>query len=288
MWSPFDAKPFDFEPLNRALAECGIGPDQIEHVAKRLVRVPLAIGRSAAGDPKPGATIQLGGKQVKLPTMERAFDADIDGDMAAFLLRFNEGNPDPNARWNALSRLERKKARRLWDWVGRFHGLCVTPQGRPPVIDPTLVLYCARVLCEAPRLRKSAGSAEFQFRRPAGGGAPGGPLWRALLESLPLAQQFLAIRVGYPANERTSTKNPHNSKAGDHPEAIAEIITLARSKAFKNVCETLALGPKSEDVGANPTTFRLAVVLAREMRSQRRPQPPIFHPGLSVPFFFQF
>jgi hypothetical protein len=181
MWSPFDAKPFDFEPLNRALAECGICADQIEHVAKRLVRVPLPIGRSAAGDPKPGATIQLGGKQVKLPTMERAFGADIDGDMAAFLLRLDEGKPDLDAKWDALSPAERKKAKRWWKWFGRAHGLSVTPQGRSPGIDSALVVYCARVLCEA------TGRPEFEFSRVCG--ILGGPMWRALIEALPLSAQ---------------------------------------------------------------------------------------------------
>src|SRR5262249_30567865 len=131
-------------------------------------------------------------KSLHIPTADHAFAANslintavgFDGDMAAQMLRRNEGHPNPEATWKGLTRAERKRAKRLWAWA-LDAGLDVAPQGRPLKIDPALVLYCSRVLTEA------CGLSRFAFSRPSQGGRPRGPLWRALTDALPRAQLFL-------------------------------------------------------------------------------------------------
>ena len=221
------------EALYRALGKCPVGSDQISQVAQRLVRPPLSLR----------------------PVFNEPLHFDRDG--AARLLHLDEGRPDPEAKWKALSRAERKRAKRLWDWTGSNHGLSVTLQGRPPIIDAALVLYCIRVLCEA------SGLPEFKFSRPADGGALGGPMWQALIEALPIAQQFLARRYGTPVICR--------SKINDHAETIAGIVKLTRTKHFKDLCRELGLGSGCDDIAHKPSEFRLAIACTRKSRSRTRP-----------------
>jgi hypothetical protein len=176
--------------------------------------------------------------------------------MAARLLSVEENRPDPDATWKSLSRAGRKRARRLCDWLARDHGLSATPQGRRPLIDAALVLYCIRVLCEA------SGRPRFKFSRPPAEGLFGGPMWRALNEALPLAQQFLAVRFGTPAIPR--------NKIDHHAEAIAGIAKLTRSRRFEKWCRRLGLGPRADDVATNAATFRLAIAYARKSGSPSR------------------
>ena len=256
MPSLFESAEPDLGPLHRALAECGVAAERISHVAERLSRPPLSFGQSATGDPSIflGKEIQIGTGEEKgrLALKPR----ELDRDVAALLLRLNEGHPVPDAKWKTLSRAERKRAKRLWDWTGEAHGLSVAPQGRPPAIDPALVFYCIRVLCEA------SGLPQMEFSRPPSGGRPSGPMWRALIEALPIAQEFLALRFGTPAISR--------SEISDHAEAIAEIATLTRSEHFKKYCQQFGLGVGSDDVAANPATGRAAVYYARKSRPKRR------------------
>jgi hypothetical protein len=199
----------------------------IPSVVKSLSRPPLSIARSACDDPEPGATIQLGHGKVGKLSINRPFDRDV----TARMLRVNEGRWDPEATWKGLSRAERKRAKLLWDWTGEPHGLSVPQQGRPPLIDAALVLYCTRVLCEA------AGQKQFKFSRSITG-APTGPMWRALIEALPLAQRFLTLRYGGYGMftiGRISTKRAERRKIDPGAEAIAEIITVARSKPFEKL-----------------------------------------------------
>jgi hypothetical protein len=218
--------PPDLKPLFQALAQCGVDDAKIPQVTRQLVRPPLTF--------RPD------------PTRLRGFDRD----MAARLLCVDENRPDPHATWKSLSRAERKRARRSRDWLARDHGLSATPQGRPPIIDAALVLYCIRVLCEA------SGRPRFKFSRPPAGGLFGGPMWRALNEALPLAQRFLEVRFGTPAI-------PPN-KIDNHAEAIAGIAKLTRSRQFEKRCRLLGLGPRADDVARNAATFRLAIAKARK------------------------
>jgi hypothetical protein len=176
--------------------------------------------------------------------------------MDARMLRLNKGQPDPGATWEALSRAERKRAVRLSDWTTKAHGLSVTPQGRPPLVDPALVIYCIRVLCEA------TGEPEFKFSRVSG--VISGPMWCALIQALPLAQLFLNRRMEQPPIRRDSTKNPDHRKV--HPEAIAEIIRVARSEPFKTLGQQLGLGPAAWDVVQSPALCRLAIAYASKSR----------------------
>jgi hypothetical protein len=243
-----DAQP-DLRQLCRALSECGVAADQIEQTAKRLIRPPRSFGLSALHDDPDmlsRATLQLG--------------AGFDGDMAAWLLRFDKGRPDPGATWRALSYNERKQARRLWDWLGRHHGLRASPKGRSPELDAALVLYCARVLAEA------SGKDHFTFSRPPDGGKPYGPMWRALIEVLPIAQQFLARRCRTPA----LTRDEIDAAA----DSIAKILTVARFKEFADWSRKFGLGPGSHDVAASPATFRAVIMCARKEQRRARESRP--------------
>ena len=175
----------DLRQLCRALNECGVAADQIPQTAQRLTRPPRLFGLSALhrSEMLSGAANQRGS----------------DGDAAARLLSLDKRRPDPGATWKALSYKERPPAKRLWDWFGKHHGLSSTQRGRPPALDAALVLYCARVLCEA------SGKDQFTFGRPTNGVKPDGPMWRALIEALPIAQLFLARRYRTPA---VCTENP--------------------------------------------------------------------------------
>jgi hypothetical protein len=244
-----DAQP-DLRQLCRALSECGVAADQIEQIAQRLIRPPRSFGLSALHDDPDilsRATLQLG--------------AGFDGDMAARLLRFDKGRPDPGATWEALLYNERKQARRLCDSLGRHHGLNSTPRGHPVALDAALVLYCARVLAEA------SGKDRFTFSRPPRGGKPYGPMWRALIEALPIAQRFLARRYLTPA----LTRDEIDAAA----ESIAEITTLARSEDFASWSRNFGLGPDSQDVAASPATFRAAMMYARKKRRSARKSRPL-------------
>jgi hypothetical protein len=120
-----------------------------------------------------------------------------------------------------------------------------------PKFDAALVLYCARVLCEA------SGKDQLPFWRPTNGGKPDGPTWRALIEALSIAQRFLARRYG-----------THQIDAA--AESIAEIVTLARSKGFAYWSQEFGLGFGSHDVANAPATFRAALMYARKKLRRAR------------------
>jgi hypothetical protein len=228
-----DATP-DLLQLCRALNECGVAADQIPQTVERLTRPPLIFGLSALPDPA-GITIQ-----------------GDDDDAAAQLLSIDKGRFDPLAKWKALSYNERKQARRLWDGFGKHHGLSSTPRGRPPALDDALVLYCARALCEA------SGKERFPFGR--------GPMWRALIEALPIAQLFLARRY----RTHALTRDEIDAAA----ESIAEKVTLARSKEFAHWSQEFGLGFGSHDVANAAVSFRAAMMYARKKRLSARKLRP--------------
>jgi hypothetical protein len=125
------------------------------------------------------------------------------------------------------------------------------------------VLYCARLLAEA------SGKDQFTFSRPPYGGKPDGPMWRALIEALPIAQLFLARRYQTPA----LTRDEIDAAAA----SIAEIVTVARFKEFADWSRKFGLGPGSHDVAASPASLRAVIMcarkkqrLARESRSRKR------------------
>jgi hypothetical protein len=217
----------DVTSLRRALEGCGVSADRIPQAIERLTHPPISLHISAFDDAE---TVSLIKKRVS-----------FDRDLAARMFRLNEGKPDPDVTWTKLTRLERKRAQRLWDWaIYKPDKLNVSMQTRPPRIDPAFVLYCARVICEA------SGEDRFEFRRPMGGGTPGGPMWRALIEALPLVFKSSS-------------------------ESVAEIITTSRKKKFAKLCDTLGLGPASSDIDRHPSTFRVAIALARRSRPRKRP-----------------
>ena len=211
--------------LHRALAECGIDTEKIPSTAERLTNPPKSFFISS-WDP---------------PGTESATRSEVgfDPDMAARTLRLNEGKYDPKATWKSLTRSERKRAERVWNSMLAPDELNVTPQGRPSEIDSALVLYCTRVL------REASGRARFEFMRPMGGGAPGGPMWRALIEALP-------------------------PEFKEHAETIAEIVTATRSPKFVKWCREFGLKQASSDVAEHPAMFRRVISLARRSRPPKR------------------
>jgi hypothetical protein len=236
-------KPPDLRALNHALAACGIAADHIPGVAERLTRLCLSFAQSASAG---------GGVEIYPDPITGTWEATppgFDPGVAARMLQLHDGRLDPKQEWKPSS-AEWRRARRLFDWTRKAHGLRVTPQqGRRLQSDTALVLYCIRVLCEA------TGRPQFRFSRSeSNSGAPGGPMWRALIEALPLAQSFLAVL------------HPPYGKLFDgqiYAESIAEIIRLTRSKRFDDWCRALHLECNAEDVASQPQVYRVLIAHTR-------------------------
>ncbi len=217
---------------NEHLNESVTVADSIPKISPRLARPPLSF--------RPSFTTIRG----------------FDGDTAAYLLQLDERRPDRTKKWNELSRAEQRRARNRWkqfdSGVVRFSPKTKLKahrkKGRPSVIDGALVLFCARVICE------DAGADRFKFRR-GGGGVPDGPMWRELMRSLPVAQQFLRTRYGTPAIP--------SDKIERHALTIAGIVTLSRTINFAEFCQVARLGTTAADVAASPNMFRHAIKYAR-------------------------
>jgi hypothetical protein len=232
--------PPEQKPLIDALRKCGLRTFLILETATRLTEPPASLHLPAPSRIERANTL--------INDM-----VEFDGDMAAQMLRREEGQPDPGASWKALSRAERKRARNLWAWT-LDTGFETAPQGRPHMIDGALVLYCSRVIAAA------CGQSRFKFSRPPGGGSPYGPGWRALMAALPLAERFLTRIDG--------NRLPELRDLGDRAETIADIVKTARSKGFDEQCRRLQLGPTFGDVAQHPAAFRHALMLARSPRRQ--------------------
>jgi hypothetical protein len=248
--------------LDHALAEFMFDAKARSHATRCLIRPPLALGQTISGDLETD----------KLAKTLRRFD----GDTAASLLRLHEGQPEPGIRWKMLSRAEKARAKRLWNWIGKTHRVKgSSPQGRPLVMDTALVLYCMCILSEY-SFRK-----RFRYRRPMNGGAPGGPMWRALIAALPLAQFYLALRFGTTVNIPDEIDGPIGQlcdslknvvdvvtvtrATGKHAANIADIVKLSRSKQFEKCCRSLDLRLDSNDVALKPPMYRYAIFLTRKV-----------------------
>jgi len=213
----------DVPALRYALEKSGVRAELIPQTITQLTLPPISLRVSASDYPEIESAIK---SRVK-----------FDRNLAARMFRLNAGRPDPEVTWTKLTPLERKRAKRLWHWaVYGPDSLTTGMQSRPPKIDSSLVLYCMRVICEA------SGQSRFKFRRPEGGGPPGGPMWRALAEVLPKFKR----------------------------DSIAEIVTTSRKKKFAKLCQSLGLGRASRDISLNPATFRVAIALARRSRPRKR------------------
>jgi hypothetical protein len=98
-------------------------------------------------------------------------------------------------------------------------------------------------------------------------------MWRALNESLPLAQAFLQRRYpGYGARaigRHTDTAKRRSAYRIDkHIEGAAELARVVRSKSFEKLRCTQRLGPSAADVAASPATFRVVIAYARKSLKQ--------------------
>jgi hypothetical protein len=232
--------PPELEPLARALAECGIQKRNIPLVAVRLTEPSELLHRTRP-------------EIVEAQNSLLQAVVDFDENLAAQMLQRTEGRPAPGVTWKGLSPAERKRAKRLWDRT-LDAGVESSAQGRPSVVDGALVLYCTRVLEEA-------GGLSFGFSRPAAGGAPTGPWWRALMVAYPIAQSFIAGIDGPNSLARREIR--------PDAETIRDIVRTARSKQFKICTSELNLGPTAADVAEHPAAFRQALMVARARRRVR-------------------
>jgi hypothetical protein len=253
-------------PLRLALENCGVAGQSIPAIARQLLLF------------RPVYKVARG-----------AFDKDI----AARLLRLNNGTPDAKVKWSSLSYPERKQAKSLWSTIGRNRiehynakrpptSIGPSRSGRPTVIDPALLLFCMRVLSEA----KGAITFELghKFERETSKHIPSGTMWQALLAVFPLAQSFVAIRSGV---EPIAPVIIHKHADGitieqniklihKHTDAIEQNIKLARSKTFEDWCRELQLGRTAEDVATSADTFRLVFAITRKTRRDKG-RPRFFH-----------
>jgi hypothetical protein len=245
--------PTELEPLFKALVECG----------KRYPRIRShrVLGCTMERLTCPPASFQIPPASITdlanslLKHVLNAIDDDPFNDIEAPILRLNEGQSDPNAKWKRLSRAERKRAHRLSSWALDTGLGAVTQRGRPTKIDPALVLYCARVIAVG------CGQTDFKFSRPHEGGRPTGPMWRALMAALPLAQTSLA---------RGDAPTRTSASIGRQAEAVAYTLKIARSQKFRTHCWELGLGSDAGDVEEHPETFRLALASSRSLRERAR------------------
>src|SRR5262249_19732279 len=110
--------------------------------------------------------------------------------------------------WKDLTRNERNRVRRQWDWaVNKPDSIHISSQGRPAVIDAAFVVWCARVLTEARGKR-------ITFGRHWEGGRP-------FLIVLKESRAALDRRAG------TVSKQRHDDLR--HLEAVAQLLRLDRS-----------------------------------------------------------
>jgi hypothetical protein len=233
--------PPNVEPLLRELTQCGIRNCHVLlQTITRLTEPPASL-------------------EIPAPSLTEAANALLkeivrfDGDAAARIFRLNRGRPNSDIKWKDLSRAERKRARRLWTWALES-SLDTAPQGRPNKIDPAMVLYCACVIAEA------CGKPHLRFSRPALGGAPSGPMWRALMKALPLAHSFLNLG-----------RRPEDMHAfGGRPEAVVDTLKIARSKEFKTYCRNFGIVVTSNGIAGHPSAVRLGLAHVRAIRHRVR------------------
>jgi hypothetical protein len=227
---------------------------------------PLYLELGKCGVPDDAIQKVVDGLRLFRPVWKTVRDPLDENMYAQFFLAVN-GRPDPEAKWASLSYAERLRAKRTWRSFGQDRvqhrrakqtptSIGPSRAGRPTRIDPALVLYCVRVLCEA------SGSADFPLSRDSVEGVPTGPMWRALVSIFPLMQSYVAIRSNMaPIAPNTISR---------HAEAIAGDVKLAKSKIFQDWCEKLGLGPRAEDVVISADTFRHAFAIARKARRDKK------------------
>jgi hypothetical protein len=225
----------DVKALRCALEESGVSAQRIPQTITRLMRPPLSLHFSASDD----------ADRLGLPF-----------------------NPDEAARmfcskaWKDLTRTERKRARRQWEWaVNESDSINVSSRGRPAVIDSAFVLWCARVLTEARGER-------LTFGRHWEGGRPRG------LEAF-----LIVLKQSRAALDRLTDRVTKNQTYDDprHLEAIAQLLKLERSsgkdqsaKTFAAKCTAFGLGPTANHIADDPQMFRYAVMLTRIERHRAR------------------
>ena len=235
----------EFEPLFCALLKCK---------TIRSHRVLAQTMDRLGAPPRSLCLAPPNGVQVANEILKSAvvFDSKADGDMAARMLQSEQ--QDTPLNWRNLSSAEKKRARRRWDGLLDVR-LEATAPGRPAEIDGALVVYCAQTIAAA------CGTTQFKFSRPPAGGTPRGPMFRALMAALPLAQSRL-VR----AANGTAASDP--CEINNHPEAVAEIVNITRSREFQVCCRELGIGTR--DVAGHPKMIRLALANAR--RKRRKPR----------------
>jgi hypothetical protein len=232
----------ELEPLFRALLGCRV---------KNNRALALTLERLS----KPPETFYLPPpSRVKLANSLLKEIVPFDHAIATSILPMGHRASVRNSEMH--SRAEYKRAKRRWDRMLNV-GLESSSRGRPAKIDGALVVYCARIIAEASE------KPRFKISRPANGGTPQGPMFRALMESLSVAQTFLVRAYRSTAAEiRTISKH-----------AVAEIVTTMRWPEFEACCRKLGIGTTAHHVAQNPESFRAALACARaQRRGKLRPK----------------
>lgn len=225
----------DVPTLRRALEATGVNAHRIPQTITRLMRPPLSLHFSASDN---------AGHRLGLP-----FEPDEAARMFC------------SKSWKDLTRNERKRVRRQWDWaVNKPDSINLSSQGRPAVIDPAFVLWCARVLTEARGKR-------ITFGRHWEGGRPRG--LAAFLIVLKESRAALDRRAGTVSKQRYDDLR--------HLEAVAQLLRLDRStgkeqsaKIFAAKCSAFGLGPTASHIAKDPQMFCYAVMLTRIERQRTR------------------
>jgi hypothetical protein len=234
--------------LDSALLDCGLTDPKARRVCvTRLVNLPDSLllpmwrHRGVVGTPPEGFVDKVLGEMF-----------GGERDIWARMLRLNEGKTDPDATWQSLTRAEQMRATRLRQSIADSHPTDISSErkGRPAEIDSALVLYLMFVLLEALGRPRFSYSTQDEVKR-------GGPMLRALMAALQL-RRAEERSIGAVRTRRDPTADA----------VVTRIIKTARSDAFRQGAEHLALSLTAHGVAETPSTFRY--LAAKAMKQHRR------------------
>jgi len=206
--------------LCRALDECHVQYGiSIDEARNRLTNVPQAL---ILPDDKADELLNL----------------DLAG-----LLRVSQGKPGGEvgpASWEQLNKKERRSAKKLAAYIGSAR---LFPRQRPSEINIPLALYLVFALEEL-------FEKKLPLSRPASGGTPRGPAFRAVLAAMALAQARAEPYAGKP-------RRPSNV-------GLASIIEITKTNEFDHLLRQQGFERTSGCVFWHGNSIALTVALARK------------------------
>ena len=173
-----------------------------------------------------------------------------DPDTLARLLAVHENRPDAAATWKGLSIARRARAKRLAQFLSSDR---TTRGGGSYTVDPALVLYLSWII-------ERACGRRFAFSRRSAG-EPQGPMFRLLRK---------ALKHHINEARRVATlMNLPLLAAAPKPETVADIVTLARTKAFDKKLCAFGFERTPESVAEHASLLRLIVAETRTAHKNR-------------------